>query len=287
MARELEWSKPWSTCSSGSRRTRSGSSAASSTRRVNCLDRHVAARARNKAALIWEGEPGDRARSRTGTSTRGQQVRERARVARREARRPRRDLPADDSRGRDRDARLRAHRRDRTRWCSAGSRRSRCATGSTTRSARCSSPPTAAIGAARSCRSSATPTRRSRRRRRSSTWSSCSAAPATASDEAFAEMQEGRDHWWHRLMHDARAVLRARADGRRGRAVHPLHLAARRQAEGHRAHHRRLPRPARTRPRSWCSTSRTTTSSGAPPTSAGSPGTPMSCTARSPTARRA
>ena len=44
---------------------------------------------------------------------------------------------------------------------------------------------------------------------------------------------------------------------------------------------------APTRPRSGSSTSRTTTSTGARPTSAGSPATPTSCTGRSPTARRA
>ena len=27
---------------------------------VNCLDRHIRTPRRNKAALIWEGEPGDR-----------------------------------------------------------------------------------------------------------------------------------------------------------------------------------------------------------------------------------
>src|SRR5450756_2188197 len=27
--------------------------------------------------------------------------------------------------------------------------------------------------------------------------------PGGAGDEAFAEMREGRDHWWHRLMQDA------------------------------------------------------------------------------------
>src|SRR5438105_8552174 len=27
---------------------------------VNCLDRHLASARRNKAALVWEGEPGDR-----------------------------------------------------------------------------------------------------------------------------------------------------------------------------------------------------------------------------------
>ena len=74
-------------------------------------------------------------------------------------------------------------------------------------------------------------------------------------------------------MRDAPTRVRARADGRRGRALHPLHVGHDRQAEGHRAHHRRLPRRASRRPRSTCSTSRRTTSSGAPPTSAGSPGT--------------
>ena len=39
---------------------RSGSSAARSTSAANCLDRHVRTARRNKAAFIWEGEPGDR-----------------------------------------------------------------------------------------------------------------------------------------------------------------------------------------------------------------------------------
>ncbi len=30
--------------------------------------------------------------------------------------------------------------------------------------------------------------------------------PGSAGDEAFADMKEGRDHWWHRLMHDAAAT---------------------------------------------------------------------------------
>jgi len=30
--------------------------------------------------------------------------------------------------------------------------------------------------------------------------------PGAGGDEAFADMQEGRDHWWHRLMHDADAT---------------------------------------------------------------------------------
>ena len=38
---------------------RNGSSAARSTPSYNCLDRHLDGPRRNKAALIWEGEPGD------------------------------------------------------------------------------------------------------------------------------------------------------------------------------------------------------------------------------------
>ncbi len=37
--------------------------------------------------------------------------------------------------------------------------------------------------------------------------------------------------------------LPSRGDGRRGPALHPLHLGHHREAEGHRAHHRRLPHP--------------------------------------------
>ena len=43
-------------------------------------------------------------------------------------------------------------------------------------------------------------------------------------------------------MQDAPLDVRARADGRRGHALHPLHVRHDRQAEGHRPHDRRLPR---------------------------------------------
>ena len=77
----------------------------------------------------------------------------------------------------------------------------------------------------------------------------------------------------------------ARADGRRGPALPPLHVG----------HHRRSPRASCTRPAatsrrsrtrtSTCSTSSPTpTSTGAPPTSAGSPATRTSSTGRSRTA---
>ena len=47
-------------CSSGTRRTPSGSSAASSTSAPTASIGTSATARRNKAALIWEGEPGDR-----------------------------------------------------------------------------------------------------------------------------------------------------------------------------------------------------------------------------------
>ncbi len=59
-ARELEWSAPWSTVLDWqpphARWFVGGQLNAS----VNCVDRHLASGRRNKAALVWEGEPGDR-----------------------------------------------------------------------------------------------------------------------------------------------------------------------------------------------------------------------------------
>ena len=59
-ARELEWIQPWKTVlqwkSPYARWFDGGKINAS----ANCLDRHVRTARRNKAAIIWEGEPGDR-----------------------------------------------------------------------------------------------------------------------------------------------------------------------------------------------------------------------------------
>src|SRR6188768_3922566 len=59
-ARELEWSTPWSRVlewqSPDAKWFVGGKLNAS----VNCLDRHTRGPRRNKAAFIWEGEPGDR-----------------------------------------------------------------------------------------------------------------------------------------------------------------------------------------------------------------------------------
>ena len=59
-ARELDWSAPWTRVLDWqpphARWFVDGKINAS----VNCLDRHLKTARRNKAALVWEGEPGDR-----------------------------------------------------------------------------------------------------------------------------------------------------------------------------------------------------------------------------------
>ena len=52
---------------------------------------------------------------------------------------------------------------------------------------------------------------------------------------------EGRDVWWHELIARPEHRLPRRADGRRGHALRPLHQRLDRQAQGHHAHHRRVP----------------------------------------------
>ena len=87
--------------------------------------------------------------------------------------------------------------------------------------------------------------------RRRSARASCCAAPATRSP-----MQDGRDHWWHELEEGVvrrSGVVPVRADGQRGPALPHVHERDDREAEGDRAHDRRLPRAASRR--------RTTTSS--------------------------
>ncbi len=60
LARELDWIRPWDRVldwkSPYARWFEGGKINAS----ANCLDRHVRSARRNKAAIIWEGEPGDR-----------------------------------------------------------------------------------------------------------------------------------------------------------------------------------------------------------------------------------
>jgi acetyl-CoA synthetase len=59
-AGELEWSRPWNTVLDWQPPHAKWFVGGKLNASVNCLDRHVRGPRRNKAALIWEGEPGDR-----------------------------------------------------------------------------------------------------------------------------------------------------------------------------------------------------------------------------------
>ena len=59
-ARELEWIRPWDTVLKWNAPHARWFDGGKLNASANCLDRHVRSARRNKAALIWEGEPGDR-----------------------------------------------------------------------------------------------------------------------------------------------------------------------------------------------------------------------------------
>ena len=194
--------------------------------------------------------------------------------------RPGRHLPADDPRGGDRDAGLRPDRRH-----ALGGLRRLLRRGA-------ARPDRGRRGQARDHRRRRLPARRGRRAlkpavdeavahcpTRRATCSS-SGAPARTSPGTRGATSGGTTRSSRPAPEHTAAGVRRRAP-----AVHPLHLRHHREAEGHPAHHRRLPDPGRVHPRTRSSTSsRRPTSTGAPPTSAGSPGTATSSTGRWPTA---
>jgi acetyl-CoA synthetase len=59
-ARELEWMKPWRKALQWNPPHAKWFVGGKLNASVNCLDRHVRTARRNKVALLWEGEPGDR-----------------------------------------------------------------------------------------------------------------------------------------------------------------------------------------------------------------------------------
>jgi acetyl-CoA synthetase len=59
-ARELEWSRPWDSILKWDPPHARWFDGGKINASVNCVDRHVRTARRNKAAIIWEGEPGDR-----------------------------------------------------------------------------------------------------------------------------------------------------------------------------------------------------------------------------------
>ena len=214
-----------------------------------------------------------RARSRTSSSTaRSVAVRGGAARARRREGRPRRDLHGHGARGRRRDARVRAHRRDahgrlrRLRGRGAPRSHQRLRRQGPAHAGR------RAGAAATSCRSRRWSTRRSSRHAERREGASSSGASATTRPRST--MKEGRDSGGTTRSTPPSRRARRSADDRRRRApaLHPLHVGLDRQAEGRPAHDRRLPRRRARHDASTSSICATTTSTGAPPTSAGSPG---------------
>ena len=131
---KLEWIEPWTAGARLEAAAREVVRRRQAQRRRSTASTATSARARrNKAALIWEGEPGDR-RTLTYWDL-YVEVQKFANVLKSlgvKQRRSRGDLHAADSRSRrSRCSPARASARS-TRWCSAASRRSRCATASTT-----------------------------------------------------------------------------------------------------------------------------------------------------------
>ncbi len=59
-ARELEWARPWTKVLDWDPPHAKWFVGGQINASVNCLDRHLSSSRRNKAAIIWEGEPGDR-----------------------------------------------------------------------------------------------------------------------------------------------------------------------------------------------------------------------------------
>src|SRR6266478_2826750 len=59
-AKQLEWSRPWDRVLEWKAPHAKWFLGGKLNASVNCLDRHVRTERRNKVALLWEGEPGDR-----------------------------------------------------------------------------------------------------------------------------------------------------------------------------------------------------------------------------------
>ena len=98
----LEWNPPWAKWFVGGQLNLS----------YNCLDRHVQTARKNKAAIIWESEPGRSSHAHlSATASRSAEVRQRAEGAWSKERRPRRHLHGHDAGTARRHAGLRENRR--------------------------------------------------------------------------------------------------------------------------------------------------------------------------------
>jgi acetyl-CoA synthetase len=200
---------------------------------ANCLDRHLATRG-DKVALDWEGEPGD-----TRTLTYRELHAEVCKFANAiegagdRRGRPGRDLHADDSGGGGGDARVHAHRRSHTvvfggfsaealrdRINDCGAKLCITADGGWRRGK--SVPLKANVDAALA---------------QTPSVQSCVVARRTRES---VNMQAGRDVWWDDVMNKAPADCPPASLSAEHPAVHPLHVGDDREAEGDRAHDRRL-----------------------------------------------
>ena len=199
----------------------------------NCVDRHVEAGNGDRVAYHWRGEEGEELDVTYADLHRDvQKLANGLKEAGRQKGRRRRDLPADDPRGRGGDARLRADRRDPQRRLRRLQRRvgqgaDRVLRGEDADHRR-RRPPQGQDGADQGAgrRGDRRPRGHDRRRQ--------------ARRQRRAD--EGRPR--PRLPGAARQGRRrvpGRADGRRGPALHPLHERLDGEAEGHPAHDRRLP----------------------------------------------
>ena len=280
-AEELEWYRPWKKVLDWKPPHAKWFVGGKLNVIVNCLDRHVATAPRaTRRRSSGKASRATAARSPTATCTARSASSPTcsSRSASTKGDRVAIYLPLIPEAG-DRDARLRAHRRGPLRRLRRLQRRVAARPHQRRAGAGCS---ITADGGYR--RGQVVPLKQiadealERHARRSSTSSSCSAAGAATPRRTC---KEGRDHWWHRLMQDARAVRASPSRWTPRTCSTSSTLGHDRQAEGHRPHHRRLPRRHVRDDASWSSTSRTTTSTGARPTSAGSPATATSSTARS------
>ncbi|MDQ6831520.1 MAG: AMP-binding protein, partial [Gemmatimonadota bacterium] len=203
MASELEWLQPWSVVLDWKPPRAKWFLGGKLNAAANCVDRHVRGPRRNKAALIWEGEPGDR---RTLTYW---------------------DLYREVNQFANVLDRLGIKKGDRVAiylplipevviamlGCARiGAIHSVVFGGFSSESLRdrindseCKLLITADAGYRRG---QVVPLKRNADRALAETPSIenvivVQRRPGSSGDESHAEMQEGRDHWWHRLMHDA------------------------------------------------------------------------------------
>ena len=229
----------------------------------NCLDRHVETARRTKAAIIWEGEPGDTPDADLlGPLSRGQPLRGRAQAARREEGRPRHHLHADGAGDGHRDARLHPHRGAAQR----GLRRLRA------RRRPRADPRRRVQGADH--RRRRLPARRHRAAQEERGRGAQGVPGRQDGDRAQADGPGDRHgarprRLVGRVRQGRARLLPRREDGLRGHALPPLHVGVDRQAQGHHPHDGRLPHRRLRDARSGSSTCARTTCTGAPPTSAG------------------